>query len=128
VFFSPYLSPSLNIYTVQPSTWFPSYGGLKDIFVCIAFLKVNSGSATWYTTHVSSKRFQQRWSGIRERHTCTVCIGHIKSKNFTWKHHFHSWTSVALNMCELNTMYAEQYSFHFHLKGHSHKKKFEIIP
>jgi hypothetical protein len=23
--------------------------------------------------------------------------------NFFWKHHLHSWTSVALNMCELNT-------------------------
>jgi hypothetical protein len=39
-------------------------------------------------------------AGVRERHTC---IGLMKSTNFIWKHHFHSWTSVALNMCELNT-------------------------
>jgi hypothetical protein len=39
-------------------------------------------------------------SGVRELHTC---IGLMKSKNFIWKHHFHSWTSVALNMCESNT-------------------------
>jgi hypothetical protein len=39
-------------------------------------------------------------SGVRERHTC---IGLMKSTHFKWKHHFHSWTSVALGMCELNT-------------------------
>jgi hypothetical protein len=38
--------------------------------------------------------------GVRECHTW---IGLIKSKSFIWKHHLHSWTTVALNLCELNT-------------------------
>jgi hypothetical protein len=33
-------------------------------------------------------------TGVRERHTC---VGLMKSKSFTWKHHYHCWTSVALN-------------------------------
>jgi hypothetical protein len=39
-------------------------------------------------------------SGVRERH---ASIGLMKCKPFKCKHQFLSWTSVALNMCELNT-------------------------
>jgi hypothetical protein len=65
-------------------------------------------SATWYTSSTVLTRFlwsiivvttlgkclHRTPSRVRERHTC---IGLMKSANFIWKHHFHSWTSVALN-------------------------------
>jgi hypothetical protein len=39
-------------------------------------------------------------AGFRERHTC---IGLILNYNFIWQRYLRSWTSAALNMCELNT-------------------------
>jgi hypothetical protein len=43
-------------------------------------------------------------SGVRERQTC---IGLMKSTNVKLpvQHQFHSWTSVALNMCVLSTTF-----------------------
>jgi hypothetical protein len=60
---------------------------LWDLYSAV---EIKFGSATWCSIQAS---------GVRECHTC---IGLMKRKFFILKHHFHSCTSVALNMCELN--------------------------
>jgi hypothetical protein len=49
-------------------------------------------------------RIQKKVSGAQLWITLGKCAHRTPSgvQNFKWKHHFHRWNSVALNMCELN--------------------------
>jgi hypothetical protein len=81
---------------------------INQPFLIFVLLRLYNSSSTVLTTVLSTlwsiivvitlgKCAHRTPAGVREHHTCIISL--MKIKNFIWKHHFHSWTSVALNRC-----------------------------